>query len=66
MRRSNFQDHWTKALTAVGVERLHFHDLRHTGNTWAPRPAQPCATSWIDGTRHNPRRAHLPAQVGGP
>ncbi|GGM50956.1 tyrosine recombinase XerC [Dactylosporangium sucinum] len=35
LRRSNFQDHWTKALTAAGVEKMHFHDLRHTGNTWA-------------------------------
>lgn len=35
VRRSNFQEHWTKGTRAAGVEGLHFHDLRHTGNTWA-------------------------------
>ncbi|GAA1366276.1 tyrosine-type recombinase/integrase [Catellatospora chokoriensis] len=35
VRRSNFQEHWTKGTTAAGVMGLHFHDLRHTGNTWA-------------------------------
>jgi integrase len=35
LRRSNFQHHWVKATTVAGVPGLHFHDLRHTGNTWA-------------------------------
>jgi integrase len=35
LRRSNFQHHWVKATTAAGIPGLHFHDLRHTGNTWA-------------------------------
>ena len=26
---------WTAAVAAVGVPGLHFHDLRHTGNTFA-------------------------------
>ena len=26
---------WNKTRTAVGIEYLHFHDLRHTGNTLA-------------------------------
>src|SRR5262249_4534556 len=34
-RRSNFQEHWVKGTSAAGVDGLHFHDLRHTGNTWA-------------------------------
>src|SRR3712207_667822 len=35
LRRSNFQKHWTRALNAAGLvdHGLHFHDLRHTGNT---------------------------------
>ncbi|MFJ3339338.1 tyrosine-type recombinase/integrase [Streptomyces sp. NPDC086766] len=36
MRRSNFRDDWGKARKAAGVTaELHFHDLRHTGNTLA-------------------------------
>src|SRR3954467_3606793 len=35
LRRSNFQKCWIRALTAAGLDHrdLHFHDLRHTGNT---------------------------------
>jgi integrase len=34
--RSNFQPKWDAALAAAGVgDELHFHDLRHTGNTLA-------------------------------
>jgi integrase len=33
LRRSNFQKHWRKALETAGVPSVHFHDLRHTGNT---------------------------------
>ncbi|WP_434096975.1 tyrosine-type recombinase/integrase [Streptomyces mirabilis] len=36
LRRSNFRDDWIKARKAAGVSaELHFHDLRHTGNTLA-------------------------------
>lgn len=37
IRRSNFgkMSGWTHAAVAVGAEGLHFHDLRHTGNTFA-------------------------------
>ncbi|MFF4752526.1 tyrosine-type recombinase/integrase [Streptomyces sp. NPDC002514] len=36
LRRSNFRDDWVTARKAAGVSaELHFHDLRHTGNTLA-------------------------------
>jgi integrase len=34
-RRGNFQATWSKAVANAGVPGLHFHDLRHTGNTLA-------------------------------
>lgn len=36
-RRSNFQPVWAKATEAAGLEGLHFHDLRHAGNSFAAR-----------------------------
>lgn len=35
LRRSNFRPTWNKARESVGLPGLHFHDLRHTGNTMA-------------------------------
>lgn len=36
LRRSNFRDDWIKARTKAGLSGgVHFHDLRHTGNTLA-------------------------------
>ncbi|MEV8096050.1 site-specific integrase [Kitasatospora sp. NPDC085879] len=36
LRRSNFREDWVKAKAKAGVsEDVHFHDLRHTGNTIA-------------------------------
>ena len=29
------QDLWNRARAQVGLEHLHLHDLRHSGNTWA-------------------------------
>ncbi|MFD8642272.1 tyrosine-type recombinase/integrase [Streptomyces zaomyceticus] len=35
-RRSNFRDDWTATRATAGVSGdVHFHDLRHTGNTLA-------------------------------
>ena len=34
LRRSNFRDDWVAAKKGAGVSAdVHFHDLRHTGNT---------------------------------
>jgi integrase len=35
LRRSNFRKFWHRARGVVGLPELHFHDLRHTGNTMA-------------------------------
>lgn len=37
LRRGNFNQRveWTKIVKVLGVPGLHFHDLRHTGNTFA-------------------------------
>ena len=38
-RRGNFQATWSKAVANAEVPGLHFHDLRHTGNTLAAEGA---------------------------
>jgi integrase len=37
LKRNNFNglSGWKEAAARIGVPDLHFHDLRHTGNTWA-------------------------------
>ncbi len=35
LRPHVLQSEWNSARRTVGVEHLHFHDLRHSGNTWA-------------------------------
>jgi integrase len=36
LRRSNFSKTWAAALAKAGLPvGIHFHDLRHTGNTFA-------------------------------
>jgi len=37
LRRGNFRrdSGWSAAATGIGMPGLHFHDLRHTGNTLA-------------------------------
>ncbi|XVS64327.1 tyrosine-type recombinase/integrase [Actinosynnema sp. CA-299493] len=39
LRRGDFNPRcgWKAAVAAIGVPHLHFHDLRHTGNTLAAR-----------------------------
>jgi hypothetical protein len=45
LRRSNFRKFWNKARAAVGLDELHFHDLRHTGNTMAVPRKVPASAS---------------------
>lgn len=35
LRRSNFSKYWAGACEAAGLDGVHLHDLRHTGNTFA-------------------------------
>jgi integrase len=35
LRRSNWSKSWRTTVSALELDRLHFHDLRHTGNTLA-------------------------------
>ncbi|MFF2305723.1 tyrosine-type recombinase/integrase [Streptomyces sp. NPDC058128] len=35
LRRNNFRRLWLRALKDTGLRDVHFHDLRHTGNTLA-------------------------------
>ena len=35
LRRGNWSVRWTKVVGALELDGLHFHDLRHTGNTLA-------------------------------
>jgi integrase len=45
MRHSNFRRRvWLSALKAAGLPTIHFHDLRHTGNTPVPTLAPTCAS----------------------
>lgn len=39
LRRPNFNQRtsWKKVVKALGLEGLHFHDLRHAGNIWASK-----------------------------
>ncbi|MFF3057178.1 tyrosine-type recombinase/integrase [Streptomyces sp. NPDC057909] len=35
LRRNNFRRIWLRAVEQAGLGDVHFHDLRHTGNTLA-------------------------------
>jgi integrase len=58
IRWSNFQEQWTPAIEKAGIPGLHFHDLRHTGNTFA---AESGATLYdlMDRMGHATTRAAL-------
>jgi hypothetical protein len=69
LRHANFRRRvWLPAIRDAKVPPVHFHDLRHTGNTLAARArGQPPRADGADGPRQRTRRADLPAlQQRGP
>jgi integrase len=58
LRRSNFTRQWRKALEAAGMTGIHFHDLRHTGNTPADE-AGGSLRELMDRMGHSTTRAAL-------
>lgn len=65
-RRGNFQAKWRQAIDKAGVPGLHFHDLRHTGNTLAAEGASLRGAHGEDGAQQRPGGADLPARQPGP
>jgi integrase len=60
LRRSNFRRtvKWSQAVEAIGVPGLHFHDLRHTGNSLAAA-AGASLRDLMDRTGHDSARGAL-------
>ena len=66
LRRGNFSHVWKKAARSVGLEDLHFHDLRHTGNTLAATTgASTCELIDANGPLVSASGAALPTRDGG-
>ena len=63
LRRSNFQTYWTAAVEGAGLAKgVHFHDLRHTGNTLRRSVRRaPGRPHGEDGPRESARGPDLPA-----
>ncbi|MDA0568063.1 site-specific integrase [Streptomonospora sp. S1-112] len=58
LRRANFSKYWAEACAAVGLEGVHVHDLRHTGNTYAAE-AGASLRELMDRMGHSSTRAAL-------
>ena len=60
LRRPNFNQRvsWKKVVADMGLTGLHFHDLRHTGNTWASK-AKMSTTDLMARMGHDDMRAAL-------
>ena len=60
IRRGNFDKlvGWKESVAAVGATGLHFHDLRHTGNTFAARTGS-SLRDLMAGMGHDSPRAAL-------
>ena len=56
LRRSNFTRQWDNVLKTAGLIGIHFHDLRHTGNTLA-REAGASLRELMDRMGHSTTRA---------
>lgn len=61
LRRSNFRAavRWSEAVAAIGRPGLHFHDLRHTGNTLASRVPGTSLRDLMDRMGHDSPRAAM-------
>jgi integrase len=61
MRRSNFNKaiDWHASVAAIGVPQLHFHDLRHTGNTLAAGTPGTSTRDLMERMGHDSMRAAL-------
>jgi integrase len=58
LRRSNFSRAWRQATVSSGLVNVHFHDLRHTGNTMAGE-AGASLRELMDRMGHSSMRAAL-------
>lgn len=65
LRRGNFRraSRWADAVAAVGAPGLHFHDLRHTGNTLAAQSGA-SLRDLMDRMGHDSVRAAMIYQHG--
>jgi integrase len=61
LRRTGFNRavKWKEAVTSVGVPQLHFHDLRHTGNTLAAGTPGTSTRDLMDRLGHSSSRAAM-------
>lgn len=61
LRRSNFHSlvKWPKALADIGAPELHFHDLRHTGNSYAAKVPGTTIRELMTRMGHDSTRAAL-------
>jgi integrase len=68
IRRPNFNQRvkWTATVAAMELKGVHFHDLRHAGNTWAAQAGHQGPHD-AHGSRRHAGRDHLPTcqQRGG-
>ncbi|MET9575765.1 tyrosine-type recombinase/integrase [Streptomyces massasporeus] len=57
-RRNHFNRLWRKACNEAGIKGMHFHDLRHTGNTLAASTAA-STRELMTGMGHSTARVAL-------
>lgn len=67
LRGGNFRREakWAEALKEMGVQGLHFHDLRHTGNTLAAQSGASLTDLKANGTNAASRDQRSGGLAGG-
>jgi hypothetical protein len=67
LRRGNFNrmSAWAYAVRSIGAEGLHFHDLRHMGNTLQHPAGRACEILWRGWVTTASARHDLPARGPG-